>query len=151
MDWNSIFRYESGKLYHIKNSKRAGTVHPSGYRFVHVKEVKYCEHRVIWEMHYGTIPKDMQIDHIWHNRLDNRIENLRLVDRQTNLMNSTKYANNKSGHTGVRWNKTSNKWQVFISVKGKRKHLGYFKELTDAVAARLDAENLYGFHPNHGK
>ena len=36
-------------------------------------------HRFIWELVNGPIPEGFQIDHIDHNGLDNRLENLRLA------------------------------------------------------------------------
>lgn len=41
---------------------------------------------------------------------------------------------NKSGYRGVHWCKTSNKWVVVISVNGKGKTIGRFKEMGDAIA-----------------
>jgi hypothetical protein len=36
-------------------------------------------HRVIWEQHYGKIPKGYQIHHIDGNKLNNHISNLKLI------------------------------------------------------------------------
>ena len=60
---------------------RAGTLKKdSGYRRVRMGRNTYqYEHRVIWEMHNGPIPEDMQVDHINGIRDDNRIENLQLL------------------------------------------------------------------------
>lgn len=46
-------------------------------------------HRFIWTNTMGAIPAGMVIDHINHDRLDNRIDNLRCVDQQTNIWNRT--------------------------------------------------------------
>ena len=50
---------------------------------------------------------------------------------------------NKSGYVGVIWYAPNKRWMVYGTVKGKRKHLGYFVNLADAVAARRkhEAEN----------
>lgn len=38
-----------------------------------------AEHRYVWELHHGPIPKGMAIHHINGDNQDNRIENLQLV------------------------------------------------------------------------
>ena len=61
-----------------------------------------------------------------------------------NSISSTKIAkNNTSGVTGVIWNKKSKKWTANIRFKGKRYHLGYFSNLSEAEAARKAAEEKY--------
>jgi hypothetical protein len=65
---------------------------------------------------------------------DNRLENLQLL---TNRQNIEKYFLRKktsSKYTGVCWFKKTNKWQAYIKIDGKTKHLGYF---TDEYEAHL--------------
>jgi hypothetical protein len=57
---------------------------------------------------------------------------------------------NTSGFVGVHWRGDARKWRSYIRTDGKNKYLGYFSDLSDAVKARLDAEQKYDFHPNHG-
>ena len=50
--------------------------------------------------------------------------------------------NNTSGHKGVTFNKSAGRWQAKIGTgQGKYKHLGYFKTVEDAIAARKSAES----------
>lgn len=49
-------------------------------------------------------------------------------------------SNNRSGCTGVCFDKASKKWRAEIMLKGKRKCLGKFKYKRDAVKARKTAE-----------
>ena len=51
--------------------------------------------------------------------------------------------NKSSGIEGVWFNKLRNKWMVGITINKKRKHLGYFIELDDAVMTRYEAEVKY--------
>ena len=58
--------------------------------------------------------------------------------------------NNKSGCTGVRQHKCG-KWVASINVDGLRIHLGLYKRLEDAVAARKAAEERYWGIEHTGK
>ncbi|MBM4762694.1 AP2 domain-containing protein [Bacillus sp. B15-48] len=51
--------------------------------------------------------------------------------------------NNKTGYTGVRWAKQSNKWHAYIGFRGKQISLGYYSNKEDAIAARKEAEEKY--------
>lgn len=82
---------------------------------------------------------EMQVDHFNRNKKDNRKENLKSVTPQHNNWNRGMNQNNKSGVTGVRWNKEAQKWVAYIM----RKHLGTFNSFEDAVKARKRAEQNY--------
>lgn len=41
--------------------------------------------------------------------------------------------NNTSGYIGVNWSKEKNKWHAKIGLNGRRIHIGYFEEITDAA------------------
>jgi len=119
-----------------------------GYLAVSVARRIYPLHRIIWLMLYGEFPK--QIDHINHNREDNRSKNLREVTHRQNGLNQKKGSNNVSGITGVCWHNRDKRWQATISVKRKTIHLGQFTNKYKAIAVRKAAEVMYNFHPNHG-
>ena len=53
------------------------------------------------------------------------------------------YKNNKSGKTGVCWDKRSSKWMAYIRVHGKQITLGLYTSFDDAVKARQIAEDKY--------
>lgn len=159
-DWNDIFSYKNGLLYwkvrtSIKSRKMpgdiAGSVKKGRYSTVQFMGDNYLVHRVIWEMHYGEITEGMHIDHINHERSDNRIENLRLVTNNQNRINQRMDKRNSPGKTGVYWHKSQMKWIASIGVNGKNLHLGTFSDFESASKARSDAEIKYGFHENHGK
>lgn len=66
--------------------KSVGT-NSHGYRKVMLEQKPYLVHRLVWAWVTGTDPGDMLIDHIDLNRANNRIWNLRLVDRELNSVN----------------------------------------------------------------
>ena len=156
MNWHEVFIYKDGNLYWkskrgpIKEGQLAGGKHDTGYLTVGYKGRYYLVHRIIWEMHNGPIPEGMQVDHIWHDRGDNRIEKLRLVTHKCNGVNQSKCKRNSSGVTGVTLDKQTGKWRCYIHVNSKQINLGTFSDIKDAVNARLSAEHKYGFHVNHG-
>ena len=159
---SEYLRYEpeTGKLYWLRtmNSRapvgaEAGSSKGTRYRKLRFKGKFYQCHRIIWDMLNPDDPLTEvdQIDHIDHNRLNNRIENLRKVSCAVNSHNLSKPVNNSSGVIGVHWYRPYGKWQAQISVKNSRLHLGYFENFEEAIAARKAAEEKYGFHKNHGK
>ena len=108
-------------------------------------------HRVVWEEANGPIPDGMEVDHINGDTKDNRLENLRIVTHSDNLKNSKIRTDNKSGVVGVRWDKWRSKWAVQITSQGKMKPLGRYTDFFEAVCVRMSANNIYGYHPNHGR
>ena len=121
---------------------RAGTINSRNYRVVALKRIPYLESRVIWAMHFGDTEKF--IDHIDGNTLNNRIENLRVVDAVGNATNTATRQDNTSGCRNVYWNKKKSYWEVRINVKGKHKYIGsYKKDYEAAVKAALIARELY--------
>jgi hypothetical protein len=121
----------------------------TGYRHGAVLCQQMTAHRVAWAIHYGEWPHG-QIDHINHERSDNRLTNLRNVTPQENAQNRSSYKNNTSGSTGVHWSAHHRRWRAQIVVQGTRHRLGLFQTIEDAIAARKTAEREYGFHINHG-
>lgn len=72
-------------------------------------------HRMILEI--GD--KDIQIDHINKDKIDNRRSNLRICNNQKNSFNKRKYITNTSGYKGVYFDKDRNKWRASIMIDGK--------------------------------
>jgi hypothetical protein len=123
----------------------------SGYVRVFIFGKHYYAHRIVWQMVNGAIPQGMMIDHINQDKSDNRIHNLRLVSNKQNTQNATRNPRNKSGVAGVFWDKRRGNWQAKIRANDKNIYLGAFNDLSEAAAARAEAEKKYGFHENHGR
>jgi hypothetical protein len=127
----------------------AGATNKRGYREIHFDGKLHLRHRLIWFYVFGVLP--FAVDHENGIEAGDGIWNLRPTDQSENTKNQTRQARNKSGHTGVDWYAPSGKWRASIRSDGERVHLGHFEKLEDAVAARKQAERLYGFHQNHGR
>lgn len=142
---------ETGDIVRIgSEGVKFGYVDGSRYLRGQVCGVRITCHRIAWALYYGVWPNG-QIDHINHDRFDNRIANLREVSCTENLRNAKRSSRNKSGVTGVSWAKSRNKWIAVITDQSKNINLGYFSDFDAAVAARKKAESDLGYHPNHGK
>ena len=120
----------------------------TGYLRVTIKNNQFLLHRLAWLYIYGELP-DNQIDHINHNRQDNRIINLRLATHTINGRNRGMHSKNSSGYTGVY--KSGKSWCARIYIDGKFTTIGTYKDIKLAAKARKDAEKENGYHKNHGE
>ena len=97
----------------------------------------------------GEDPKQWQVDHKDRDKINNKLDNLRLLNHSQQQYNIDIKSNNKSGHTGVFWDKKGAKWRAYIvhpEIKGKKIWLYRGDSYDDAVNARKDAEKKY--HPD---
>lgn len=85
-------------------------------------------------------PRNMQVDHINGDRLDNRRENLRICTQSQNCTNRAS-VKSKSGYKGV--SKHWNKWRAVIKVNQKKIHLGLFDTKEEAALAYNKAAKVY--------
>ena len=123
--------------------KRIGSPHRTKkYRSLSLLGKAHKEHRVAFLYMTGKWPT-MEVDHINQIKDDNRWCNLRDVSRLINAQNRSKYRNNTSGHTGVSWNKSRNKWHVLCSANGEHVYGGLFDDKEEA------AELADGSIPKH--
>ena len=79
-----------------------------------------------------------QADHLNHQTLDNRRENLRIVTATQNKRN-----NRTKGYS---WHKRDKKFHAQIRVNGVRRHLGLYDSPAEARDAYLKAKRVY--HPS---
>lgn len=135
------------------NTRYAGKVacnmSSDGYVRVNVFGKRYMAHRLIWMMHHGCWPEE--IDHINGNRKDNRLVNLRAVDRAENMRNVARRSDNTTGHTGVSYSKRDGVFIAYITLGGVMKVIGRFATADEAAAARAEWQDRHGYHPNHGR
>lgn len=139
---NKRFYYQENGLYNRYNitsaalkDRRAGHVHPNGYRRIAINGKLFLEHRLVWNMFYGEIPDGFILDHINRIRDDNNIFNLKLVTYKGNQWNRNAL--------GFSWDKKNKLWHSSIKCDGKSYHLGRYDNMLDARAAYLNAKNYY--------
>lgn len=84
--------------------------------------------------------KNMTVDHINHNPLDNRRVNLRIC---TQFENNQNQRHNTTGKVGVSYCKRDKRFLAYIKVSGKQIRLGRYKTFEAAVEARLQGEREY--------
>ena len=112
------------------------------------KQYTISMHREILRLKSGD---KRQADHINHNTLDNRRENLRVVSSSQNAMNRHSRLGSSSKYLGVSWNKRDKRWCAAIRTSGLLIHLGNFNREIDAAyaynAACLKYHGRYG-NPN---
>lgn len=106
------------------------------YRSIRYRGKDYLAHRLVWMMAKKEYPPK-EIDHRDGDGLNNRPDNLR-DGTFLNSLNRRRYSNNTSGVSGIIWHSLSGKWQVYPQVKGKRKSLGLFSNLDEALKVLLE-------------
>ena len=116
-----------------------------GYLLVSIykdkKRYSRTVHQIVAESFLNHKPcgSKVVVDHIDNNRLNNIVENLRLVSTRENT--SKKNTNTSSKYIGVVWHKRHKKWMSAIMVNGFKKYLGYFNTEIDAYNAYCDELN----------
>lgn len=116
------------------------------YKSIYINGKSYRAHRLAWLYIYGEWPS--VVDHINMNGEDNRIDNLRSVSIIDNARNRRLNKNNKSGITGVSWQKSINRWVAKIDLPDKRIFIGSFSDFFEACCARKSKDVFYGFDCN---
>lgn len=121
-----------------------------GYRHGSLDKTYVRLHRAVWALANGAWPEG-EVDHLDGNRQNNRLENLRIVTASENHRNQKRPKNNTSGVLGVSWYKPYRRWRATVNIGGRSRHLGYFDTVAEAAAARTEASETHGYHPNHGR
>ncbi len=143
----TVFRInEAGELERLCQGSRWGrdwrivdcVDNSQGYCVVSFKGTMIKYHTIIWILMNGSIEDvEVELDHIDGNRVNNRIENLRLVSKRENNQNTHKHRNGRL--VGCHLHKCG-KWQALVVINGKLIHLGYYS--TEAEAHQIYCEAL---------
>lgn len=148
---HQIFEYKDGELFwkikkgSIRPNTKAGSLDKANNRFhVQINRKFYKLHRIIYLMHYGYLPKE--IDHKDGNPSNNKVENLREANSSQNNYNQKIRKNNTSGVKGVTWDKNRQKWHVQVICNKKPVFQCRFDDLELAELVAQEARDKY-----HGK
>ena len=137
---DGTFVWKSTRHNRVKIGSIAGHFHKAKkYWKIEINQKEYLAHRLVWLWHHGSLPQEL--DHIDNDRLNNRIENLRVANRSENMWNQK--ARNKTGLKGIFFAKDRNKWRALIAVNNKKIHLGQYDNPEDAANAYKVAANKY--------
>lgn len=127
------------------------SLNPDGYAFIRlckdsIMTTKYV-HKLVAISFLGEM-SGLHVDHINNVQKDNRLENLQWIFPRENTSKDRK---GSSKFIGVSLRKNSKKWESYISINKRRKHLGLFNNEKDAKEAYQKAlienriENKYAF------
>jgi len=109
--------------------------HSLGYCRVRFLDRVTWYHVVLWILYTGEdIPPNMVIDHINGNKLDNRIENLRMVTQRENTQNNKAHRQGKL--VGCHFDKHEGRYKARIQIGKNDIFLGYY-------ATEEEAHNIY--------
>lgn len=122
----------------VKAGSKAGNANKAiGYVQIGIDGRLHFAHRLAFLHHTGECPRF--VDHINHDRADNRWDNLRAATRVGNNVNRAMPDANTSGTQGVHFCKDTRRWRAVMSVNNRPKHLGRFDTRMEAAAAYATA------------
>ena len=130
---NSYFYEEDGHLkWKIPHGNKkcgadAGGPHSTGYLVVSINNRQYQVHRILYQLyHQCDLYETELIDHIDGNKMNNNMNNLRVVNISQNKMNSKMYITNTSGYKHITHQNGYDKghfyecWHVNIRCKNRK-------------------------------
>lgn len=117
---------------------------------IDIEDVERCKNFGIWSVNKNgyvincksgiylhrfimSCPDGIEIDHKFHNTLDNRKSKLRFATSSQQKMNTRTRKDNKSGHRGIYFDKQRNTWNVHLK-SGNNRIAKRFKEYNNAVS-----------------
>ena len=139
-----ILRYSDMTNNHLKKgwSEAKGYINYYGYITIRLNRKDYKNHRIIAYAFLGLDVNNLKksIDHIDRNKLNNNLNNLRIVSHQENMFNT-----NAKGYS---FESDRNKFVAHICINHKDIKLGRFNTKEEARNAYLQAKEKYHIIPS---
>ena len=113
-----------------------------GFSFEKKKQTRILKHRLVFYAYnhdfeiFRKSTTDNMIDHVDGDKLNNSIDNLRIVTNQQNQFNQLHAK-------GYYWQKKAQKWYTRIRINGREKYLGLFETEEEAHQAYLKGKEMY--------
>ncbi len=131
------------RLYRIHGNMmmRCNSPKATGYSRYGGRGIKLCDEWKDFSRFRDWSLANGYSDELSIDRIDNdkgySPDNCRWATRYEQQMNTSSNNDKPSGIKGVYFDKTNGKWRSRISVNGKRKSLGYFDTVEEAIEAQL--------------
>jgi hypothetical protein len=136
-----------------KNDLAKFFIDSNGYKRIQVPKARttLSKAHLVYVLAGNTIPDHLEIDHIDGNKTNNKIDNLRLVDRQLNCKNRTKRSDNTSGVTGINWSEYHGHYVIRRMIDNRRVSRSR-KTMQEALQVLEELKALGdGYTARHGK
>ena len=135
---------DTGVFTRRSGTRKVGNIHPRGYLCIQLGDRIYKAHRLAWLYANGRWPEP-GTDHINGDKLDNRLENLRVATQIVNNRNAKIRKDNVAGLAGVCYRKATAQWVVQIGTDAGRKCLYQGKDFFEACCRRKSAELKHNY------
>jgi hypothetical protein len=138
---NYYFEYKDNKLFwretkHKHNRGDEVTIYKNCT--LKLEGVPFPAGRVIYEMHFGDIPKGLRVGRTDQCTENIKLSNLFLESMTLRNLRAKKLSNNTSGFKGVFWAVCCKNWEVRVAKDRKRIRMGGFDDPRRAGLAYLE-------------
>lgn len=139
-----------GYKWHLLWSRTTKSYYAKATKYNGIINGKPSYETVLMHRFLMDCPKDMTVDHLNYDTLDNRKSNMRVVTLDKNNKNRQNKANrnSKTGVRNVSYSKLEDKFVVQFQIEGKNTRMALFDTLEDAKRYADDNRHKYYINVN---